>query len=151
MFESRKKQSDLWIQFAAPFLSNLKTLMLHSMHQCCHHWHWLWRQWRKIIGALHPHGAIGEMTPKKRSIKNDHMDTSGMTSEKFWYQNFFPHPGLPLHKILKNCWRAPWPARRPEILHAGHWPQYATFIFYTNFCAMKFLLIRFLKNALRWV
>ena len=97
------------------------------------------------------HGAIEEMTPKKRSIKNDHMDTSGMTSEKFWYQNFFPHPGLPLNKILKNCWRAPWPARRPEILHAGHWPQYATFIFYTNFCAMKFLLIRFLKNALQWV
>ena len=97
------------------------------------------------------HGAIGEMTPIKRSIKNDHMGTSGMTPEKFWYQNFFPHPGLPLNKILKNCWRAPWPARRPEILHAGHWPQYATFIFYTNFCAMKFLLIRFLKNALRWV
>ena len=101
--------------------------------------------------GVNTHGAIGKMTPTKRSIKNDHMGTSGMTPKKFWYQNFFSHPGLPLHKILKNCWRAPWPARRPEILHAGHWPQYATFMFYTNFCAMKFLLIRFLKNALWWV
>ena len=109
------------------------------------------RIFSSFFDVVTAHGAIEEMTPKKRSIKNDHMDTSGMTSEKFWYQNFFPHPGLPLNKILKNCWRAPWPARRPEILHAGHWPQYATFIFYTNFCAMKFLLIRFLKNALRWV
>ena len=101
--------------------------------------------------AAATHGAVGWITQTKRSLKNNYMDTSGMTPEKFWHQKFFPPVGLPLNKILKNCWRAPWPARRPEILHAGHWPQYATFIFYTNFCAMKFLLIRFLKNALRWV
>ena len=104
-----------------------------------------------INGCRWSHGAVGWITQTKRSLKNNYMDTSGMTPEKFWHQNFFPPVGLPLNKILKNCWRAPWPARRPEILHAGHWPQYATFIFYTNFCAMKFLLIRFLKNALRWV
>ena len=89
------------------------------------------------------HGAVGWITQTKRSLKNNYMDTSGMTPEKFWHQNFFPPVGLPLNKILKNCWRAPWPARWPEILHSGHWPQYATFIFYTNFCARKFLLTRF--------
>ena len=125
----------------------LDTLISHlaSFHSL---WHMKLRflqfpAFRNLSFRFTAHGAIGEMTPTKRSIKNDHMGTSGMTPEKFWYQNFFPHPGLPLNKILKNCWRAPWPARRPEILHAGHWPQYATFIFYTNFCAKKFLLTRF--------
>ena len=97
---------------------------------------------KKFFGGS-PHGAVGWITQTKRSLKNNYMDTSGMTPEKFWHQNFFPPVGLRLNKILKNCWRAPWPARWPEILHSGHWPQYATFIFYTNFCTMKFLLTRF--------
>ena len=53
------------------------------------------------------HGAVGWITQTKRSLKNNYMDTSGMTPEKFWHQNFFPPVGLRLNKILKNCWRAP--------------------------------------------
>ena len=89
MFEStRKKQSDLWIQFAAPFLSNLKTLMLHSMHQCCHHWHWLWRQWRKIIGALHHHCqscCVNDKKNKTTSVVKDDIRSCSSNSWSPWW------------------------------------------------------------------
>ena len=65
----------------------------------------LWKM--EIPEFVEAHGAVGWITQTKRSLKNNYMDTSGMTPEKFWHQNFFPPVGLPLNKILKNCWRAP--------------------------------------------
>ena len=68
------------------FLSNLKTLMLHSMHQCCHHWHWLWRQWRKIIGALHCQSCcVNDKKNKTTSVVKDDIRSCSSNSWSPWW------------------------------------------------------------------